>query len=221
MSLALSQLLPPYNITFPAAGYASIVVNSSYIGGHVRQFGNLSFSRIFDAGHLVPSYQPETAFTVFTRIIRGVDLSMGHNVDSSTFSTVGVSDSSVYRNQVPEEQVKSTCWISDVKGTCTEDERTAIDRGEGDVSHGVWTLNTNPGNQEAPLLAQSSRIAEKSGETMTMTSTVPLTGVYVATGTPAITSTAKAKSEAARVGCGFAGGFTIILYWALGYGIAI
>jgi hypothetical protein len=185
----------------------------------VRQFGNLSFSRIFDAGHLVPSYQPETAFTVFTRIIRGVDLSMGHNVNLSTFSTKGESDSAVYKNQVPKEQ-ESTCWIRDAKGTCTEEERTAIQRGEGGVNNGVWTLNRDAGEADGPLLVQSSKLPDKSGETRTVTSTVPLTGVYVATGTPVITSTAKAKSSAVRVGCGIAGGLTI-LCWALGFAIVI
>lgn len=37
--------------SFRAAGYASISTNGSYIGGVVRQHGNLSFSRVFDAGH--------------------------------------------------------------------------------------------------------------------------------------------------------------------------
>jgi hypothetical protein len=36
---------------FRASGYASISTNDSYIGGVVRQHGNLSFSRVFDAGH--------------------------------------------------------------------------------------------------------------------------------------------------------------------------
>lgn len=36
---------------FRAAGYASISTNDSYVGGVVRQHGNLSFSRVFDAGH--------------------------------------------------------------------------------------------------------------------------------------------------------------------------
>lgn len=37
--------------SFRAAGYASISTNDSYVGGVVRQHGNLSFSRVFDAGH--------------------------------------------------------------------------------------------------------------------------------------------------------------------------
>jgi hypothetical protein len=37
--------------SFSAAGYANISTNATYVGGVVRQYGNLSFSRVFDAGH--------------------------------------------------------------------------------------------------------------------------------------------------------------------------
>lgn len=36
---------------FQDAGYAEIQTNATYVGGLVRQHGNLSFSRVFDAGH--------------------------------------------------------------------------------------------------------------------------------------------------------------------------
>jgi hypothetical protein len=37
--------------TFQSSGYENIITNSTYNGGVVRQSGNLSFSRIFEAGH--------------------------------------------------------------------------------------------------------------------------------------------------------------------------
>jgi carboxypeptidase C (cathepsin A) len=37
---------------FEKAGYAEIQTNASYVGGVVRQYGNLSFSRVFQAGHV-------------------------------------------------------------------------------------------------------------------------------------------------------------------------
>ncbi len=36
---------------FRKAGYADIRTNKTYVGGKVRQYGNLSFSRVFEAGH--------------------------------------------------------------------------------------------------------------------------------------------------------------------------
>jgi hypothetical protein len=195
-SLALSALLPAYATSFPAASYASIVVNTSYVGGHVRQFGNLSFSRIFDAGHLVPMYQPETAFTVFTRVIKGVDVSMGKTVDLSTFGTEGVSDSSVYRNEVDGVEREGICWIRDVEGTCTADERRGIENGDGDVRNGVWKMIHNNGGEDGATV-KPSKTTQKT-HTAGVTSSVPLTGVYVATGMPVVS--AKANSDAVCIG---------------------
>ncbi|KAI7067417.1 alpha/beta-hydrolase, partial [Hortaea werneckii] len=96
-----------YSSAFPAAGYAEIVVNSTFVGGAVRQYGNLSFSRIYDSGHFVPFYQPETAFTVFTRIIQGVDISTGDGVDLSTFGTTGPANST-RTNSAPSDTPSPT-----------------------------------------------------------------------------------------------------------------
>lgn len=48
ISLAIDSSISSDFIT---AGYANIQTNSSYVGGLVRQYGNLSFSRVFQAGH--------------------------------------------------------------------------------------------------------------------------------------------------------------------------
>jgi carboxypeptidase C (cathepsin A) len=48
ISLAINSTL---SSSFAKAGYANIETNSSYVGGLVRQHGNLSFSRVFQAGH--------------------------------------------------------------------------------------------------------------------------------------------------------------------------
>jgi carboxypeptidase C (cathepsin A) len=37
---------------FEKAGYDEIRTNASYVGGVVRQYGNLSFTRVFQAGHV-------------------------------------------------------------------------------------------------------------------------------------------------------------------------
>ncbi|ENI07222.1 hypothetical protein COCC4DRAFT_49129 [Bipolaris maydis ATCC 48331] len=135
-SLELASLVPGYDAAFPAAGYADIVVNPSYVGGAVRQYGNLSFSRIYDAGHQVPYYQPEAAFAVFSRTIQGRDISTGREADLSTFATEGPNTSD-HKNAVPP-QPDSACWIRDTVSTCTEEERAAIRQGKGTVKDGIW-----------------------------------------------------------------------------------
>lgn len=189
MSIELARRLPAYTAKFPAAGYADIIVNSSYVGGQVRQFGNLSFSRIYDAGHTVPSYQPETAFTVFTRIINGADIGMGREADLAGFGTQGPADSN-HRNAVPK-QSEGTCWIRNIQDSCTEEEKARIRRGEGFVKNGIWYAQES---DYKPVLR--SVFAGKPGSvpstpskpTPAATSAAPLTGVYTASATPKVKS---------------------------------
>ncbi|RDW94562.1 hypothetical protein BP5796_00325 [Coleophoma crateriformis] len=63
--------------TFTEAGYANIVTNASYVGGLVRQAGSFSFSRVFQAGHKVMSFQPETVYRIFQRAMSGSDVATG------------------------------------------------------------------------------------------------------------------------------------------------
>jgi hypothetical protein len=36
---------------FGKAGYTDIHTNATFVGGSVRQYGNFSFSRVYNAGH--------------------------------------------------------------------------------------------------------------------------------------------------------------------------
>lgn len=125
-----------YQRAFREAGYADIIVNPFFVGGQVRQFGNLSFSRIYDAGHAVPEDQPEAAYTVFERVIKGLDIGQGKEVDLSMYGTKGPS-SSEHQNKVLEPR-NPTCWIRDIRRTCTKEEQAMITKGEGVVKNGVW-----------------------------------------------------------------------------------
>ncbi|KIV99359.1 uncharacterized protein PV09_08905 [Verruconis gallopava] len=194
ISLSLATLLPSYSIPFPNAGYASIVVNSTYVGGAVRQYGNLSFSRVYDAGHLVPAYQPETAFTIFTRVIQGTAISTGELIDLSSYATTGPS-SSTKTNKAGASH-DPVCWIRSISDTCSADQRTQILAGNGVVIDGVWYANANDYNPPASSVAAG--IPGKPAPNVTTTSgspassLPPVTGVYTATGTPSPSSAAAA-----------------------------
>lgn len=195
MSLELAKLRPAYSTAFPTAGYADIVVNSTYAGGQVRQFGNLSFARIYDSGHAISSYQPETAFTIFTRVLQGTDISMGKQVNLTSFGTQGPANST-HQNKVPK-QPQSTCWIRDVADTCSDSDKDLINQGEGIIKYGVWYASEKdyqPPSSSVLLVGKPGSVPTNSPTpTPTTTSTVPLTGVYTATATP------KAKSGASSL----------------------
>lgn len=138
----------------------------------------------------MPSYQAETSFVVFSRIIQGDDIGMGRNVDLSTFGTQGDHES-IHKNEVPP-QPKSTCWIRAVEDTCTDDEQRQISDKLGVVVNGQWF-------PQAPTSSRPGHFNHRLGrdppiERPTTTSSIALVGVFTATATPTPTSGASRLS---------------------------
>ena len=171
-----------YAANFPSAGYAPIIVNDSYIGGVVRQFGNLSFSRIYQAGHLVPAYQPETTFQVFARIILGTSVGTGEPIDLNKFNTTGPDHASASFS-LPSSP-SPTCYIRAIESTCPQDARASILDDEGVIINGIWY----PASSDWPgaTMTTSTVVDQGGGAIATPSTTVPLTGVFTATSTPEV-----------------------------------
>jgi len=207
---------------FYTAAYADIVVNSSYIGGVVRQYGNFSFSRVYDAGHLIPAYQPETAFTIFTRIIMGTDIATGKPVNLSNFSTHGNANAT-HTNSAPASP-DPTCWIRNIANTCTNDQKNMIQQGQGVIINGVhydkesdWQAPASsisvqagvPGTVPTLMTANTVAPSGSTSYTASTTGTVP-TGVYVATGTITATKNGVASpTQEASIPFMMAAGLTV------------
>ena len=187
----VSSTPPTYATGFPAAGYSEIVVNSTYVGGSVRQYGNLSFSRIYDAGHFVPYFQPETAFTVFARVIGGNEISTGEDVDLTSFGSLGPANST-HTNSAPTAPAP-TCWVRSFNMTCSESDREALLAGDGFVANGIFyqeqaTVTLPSSSVAAGVPGRPLNTSSSGGTVMSDGSAGPgttgLTGVYTATGTP-------------------------------------
>jgi hypothetical protein len=179
ISLAVAaQTSPAYASFFPAAGYAPIIVNTTYIGGAVRQYGNLSFSRIYDAGHSVPAYQPETAFQVFARIMTGTSLSTGATIDLSAYGTTGPVNST-YTNSLPASP-SATCWLRNIPETCNSDQKNMIIHNQGVIINGVLYSASSDWSS----IASSATPTAAGGASVTVTTTEVLTGFFTATSTP-------------------------------------
>jgi carboxypeptidase C (cathepsin A) len=73
---------------FQNAGYAPLMVDGERYGD-TREYGNFSFTRVFDAGHMVPFYQPEASLAMFNRTIHGVDIATGEHKIHDDYSTLG------------------------------------------------------------------------------------------------------------------------------------
>ena len=214
VSFAIAGAAGPAYLPWYAAGYAPIVSNNSYIGGVVREYGNLSFSRIYDAGHLVPAYQPETAFTVFSRVIEGSDVSLGSLVDLSTYTSFGEANST--QANIPPAAAGPKCFIRAANATCNTDHKNMLANKAGVIINGVLYENEEDWKAPDPSLAAlagfpgtspSSMISLVPTTTMKPDSTVPHTGqkttslptgVFTATGVPNVT-TSSAENEATRM----------------------
>ncbi|KAI4206104.1 MAG: hypothetical protein LQ346_001287 [Caloplaca aetnensis] len=77
-----------HSTEFRAAGYTPFLVNGQEYG-EVREYGNFSFLRIYEAGHEVPYYQPEASLEYFRRILGGKDIALGTTDITGTYSTNG------------------------------------------------------------------------------------------------------------------------------------
>lgn len=90
--------------TFQEAGYEELVTNDTYVGGVVRQAGNLAFVRVFESGHYAAASQPETVARIIGRGLREVDVATG-SVDAGNccgYQNQGPQDSWDWRNEMPE-----------------------------------------------------------------------------------------------------------------------
>ncbi|KAK3186285.1 hypothetical protein K4F52_005049 [Lecanicillium sp. MT-2017a] len=182
-----SQAGGEYPTKFPAAGYAPIIVNSSYIGGVVRQFANFSFSRIYQAGHSVPTYQPETAFQVFARIIKGASVSTGQEVELDSFGTDGPANAT-HTAELPS-MPDTTCYIRDIGSTCDQKAIDMLNKEEGVIINGVLYSSS----ADWPLMNETGTPTK----TPQSTSTATLTGMFTATDTPDAASLLTPKIQAA------------------------
>ncbi|GAB7360241.1 hypothetical protein MBLNU230_g8001t1 [Neophaeotheca triangularis] len=118
---------------FAAAGYEGIQTNASYIGGQVRQYGNLSFTRVYEAGHEVPSYQPETAYAIFMRALFNKDIATGQiNTAEGEYATQGPSDTRSIMNEDPPQPLEF-CYVLDPGATCSAEQIESLLDGTAEV----------------------------------------------------------------------------------------
>lgn len=135
VSLALDF---PTAESFQSAGYEPIATNGSYDGGLVREAGGLSFSRIFQAGHGVAGYQPETMYHVFERAMSRRDVATGEVDLSETTDYASDGPLSVRNvtNEIPEPEL-SVCHVDKAFISCTPEQLAALADGSAVVEYGI------------------------------------------------------------------------------------
>ena len=112
---------------FAKAGYTALAVSPVHSAGLTRQYGNLSFTRVYQAGHLVPSYQPEAAYDIFMRALLNKDIATGSVKVTDDYSTSGPSDTWWMRSDVlpaPEAECYSLS-----PSTCSKEQQEWLANG--------------------------------------------------------------------------------------------
>lgn len=111
-----SSLAVPWSraADFAAAGYAPLLVAEGGAPvaerGLTRQLGNLSFTRVFQAGHEVPSYQPAAAYEIFRRATFNRDVPTGLVPLTDDLATEGPRSVWHIKNKLPEVP-ESRCYV--------------------------------------------------------------------------------------------------------------
>jgi hypothetical protein len=126
---------------FRQAGYAELKTNNSYLGGLVRQYGFLSFTNVFQAGHAVPYYQPETAWEVFRRVTSNLDIATGRVIINSkerVYSSKGPASALGYKQKLPP-MPKTICYLLSMVATCSDAEEESIRGGKAVIQNYIIT----------------------------------------------------------------------------------
>ncbi|KUJ21338.1 alpha/beta-hydrolase [Mollisia scopiformis] len=126
---------------FASAGYQPIYLSKTYVAGQVRQYGNFSFSRVYQAGHQgillfshsilstsqliispkVPAYQPEASYEIFMSAMLGQDISTGQLTVGENYATQGPSSTFNIKNEIPLLP-PNRCYVLNLRKMCSEEE---------------------------------------------------------------------------------------------------
>jgi len=97
VSLAINYT---HKAQFAAAGYEPFVVDGTEYG-EVRQYGNFSFSRIYEAGHEIPYYQPIAALAFFNRTLNHFNIADGLTAVTANLTSSGPPNATHTESFVP------------------------------------------------------------------------------------------------------------------------
>lgn len=92
---------------FAKTGYVPFVINGTEYG-EVRQYGNFSFLRIYEAGHEVPFYQPLASLEYFKRTLDNTDIATGKFDVTGDYTTNGTAKATHTEPYVPLPPLTST-----------------------------------------------------------------------------------------------------------------
>ncbi|KAF7593866.1 hypothetical protein BBP40_010677 [Aspergillus hancockii] len=89
-----------HSAQFRSAGYTPLKINGIQYG-ETREYGNFSFTRVYEAGHEVPYYQPVASLQLFNRTVFGWDIAEGTKKIWPGYKTNGTATATHTQSSVP------------------------------------------------------------------------------------------------------------------------
>lgn len=121
---------------FRKAGYADISIGAGIEPkGQVRQHGLFSFSRVYQAGHMISLAQPEALYYIFDRVMRGRDIATGTAAVNPDYSTNGTLGSTTLL--VPGPAASPICYLRNMQSTCAPNQIDSLKNGTATIENGV------------------------------------------------------------------------------------
>lgn len=107
VSLAMNYT---HSADFRKAGYAPLLVDGVEFG-ETREYGNFSFTRVYQAGHEVPYYQPAASLQLFNRTLFGWDIAQGTTPIWGGYKTNGTARATHTESFVPLPPATSSARV--------------------------------------------------------------------------------------------------------------
>ncbi|OJJ95789.1 hypothetical protein ASPACDRAFT_55057 [Aspergillus aculeatus ATCC 16872] len=149
-----ASLAVPYSRAedFAAAGYTPLLTSEG-VKGMTRQLGNFSFTRVYQAGHEVPAYQPLASLEIFNRATFDRDIPSGLVQVTDEFRTVGLRDTWSIKNEL-QAVPKARCYILEPITCEPEVWKTVVD-GTAVVRNWYVVEDADGGEVEGDVLVDS------------------------------------------------------------------
>ena len=101
----------------------------------MRQHGNLSYIRTYQAGHAIPSYQPETAYKILTRVLFNLDVATGTESTAGNYTSMGRDDPDVQLQATPQDLTYCYTYAPD---GCYDWQQDAIMNGTAEICNWIF-----------------------------------------------------------------------------------
>ncbi|KAK2882482.1 hypothetical protein FQN49_000312 [Arthroderma sp. PD_2] len=126
-----------YAKDFRNAGYTDVFTDGSNVPtAQVRQHGLFSFTRVFQAGHMMLAYQPQVGYEIFRRATLNMDIATGTVLeDLENYATEGEANSTHTEPALPT--VTPTCNFWALGTTCSQNQIKAVQNGEAKIVNNI------------------------------------------------------------------------------------